>query len=273
MSEKSLEDKLPPECLFCEDWEGKLRRINPHIAPSEEFFVSPSQFKHHVGKHMEQLALFAVPRERSDDKDLNSDNSEGHSINSLRNVGKLSSRALSSHALSSFVDSVQSKHNNDFSVADYEEQSLDIDYSTNYDEQVATPPPGSSEVTSTVDDYMYYIAKLGIDTELFSALTASRRGQVVLNAISEVAKSDYNQFKSKLELEIAMGMLDPGPRIWTGTKFLPRFVQSARVPGEGLYYFHDDGNHYKAFIEDKALILTGVLLKLESRERDSKLHV
>ncbi|CAG8950267.1 hypothetical protein HYFRA_00006759 [Hymenoscyphus fraxineus] len=254
LSEQSLLDRLPPDCPFCEDWEGKLRKINPHIAPWEEFFVSPSQFKHHVGKHMEQLALFAIPRERSDDKDLDSDKSEGHSINSLRNIGKLSSRALSSHALSSFADSVQSKHNHDVSVADYEKQPLNIEYSRkNYDHQVVTPPPESSEVTSTVDDYMYYIAKLGVDTELFSALDERRRGQVVLNAISEVAKSDYNQFKSKLELEIAIGMLDPGPKIWTGTKFLPRFVQSAQVPGEGLYYFHDDGNHYKAFIEDEGV--------------------
>ncbi|KAF4120231.1 Fungal specific transcription factor domain [Geosmithia morbida] len=40
-----------------------------------------------------------------------------------------------------------------------------------------------------------------------------------------------------------------GPKIWTGTHFLPRFVRSADVPGEGLCYFYDDGSHCKTVID------------------------
>lgn len=40
-----------------------------------------------------------------------------------------------------------------------------------------------------------------------------------------------------------------GPKIWTGTQFLPRFVRQAEVPGEGLCYFYDDGSHCKTVID------------------------
>lgn len=40
-----------------------------------------------------------------------------------------------------------------------------------------------------------------------------------------------------------------GPKIWTGTNFLPRFVCQAEVPGEGICYFYDDGTHCKSVID------------------------
>ncbi|KAI2623441.1 hypothetical protein GGS21DRAFT_342121 [Xylaria nigripes] len=40
-----------------------------------------------------------------------------------------------------------------------------------------------------------------------------------------------------------------GPKIWTGTHFLPRFIRRAEVPGEGLCYFYDDGTHCKTVID------------------------
>ncbi len=40
-----------------------------------------------------------------------------------------------------------------------------------------------------------------------------------------------------------------GPKIWTGTQFLPRFVRQADVPGEGTCYFYDDGTHCKTVID------------------------
>lgn len=40
-----------------------------------------------------------------------------------------------------------------------------------------------------------------------------------------------------------------GPKIWTGTHFLPRFVRQAEVPGEGICYFYDDGTHCKTVID------------------------
>jgi len=40
-----------------------------------------------------------------------------------------------------------------------------------------------------------------------------------------------------------------GPKIWTGTHFLPRFLRQSEVPGEGLCYFYDDGTHCKSVID------------------------
>ncbi|KAI9730012.1 MAG: hypothetical protein M1818_008281 [Claussenomyces sp. TS43310] len=40
-----------------------------------------------------------------------------------------------------------------------------------------------------------------------------------------------------------------GPKIWTGTQFLPRFVRQAELPGEGTCYFYDDGTHCKTNID------------------------
>lgn len=40
-----------------------------------------------------------------------------------------------------------------------------------------------------------------------------------------------------------------GPKIWTGTQFLPRFVRQAEVAGEGMCYFYDDGTHCKTVID------------------------
>ncbi|KXX78931.1 Glucose transport transcription regulator RGT1 [Madurella mycetomatis] len=44
-----------------------------------------------------------------------------------------------------------------------------------------------------------------------------------------------------------------GPKIWTGTHFLPRFVRTGEVPGEGLCYFYDDGSHCKTVIDGEAV--------------------
>lgn len=44
-----------------------------------------------------------------------------------------------------------------------------------------------------------------------------------------------------------------GPKIWTGTHFLPRFVRAAEYPGEGLCYFYDDGSHCKTMIDGEAV--------------------
>lgn len=44
-----------------------------------------------------------------------------------------------------------------------------------------------------------------------------------------------------------------GPKIWTGTQFLPRFVRQAEIPGEGLCYFYDDGTHCKTHIDGETV--------------------
>ncbi|OXV09550.1 hypothetical protein Egran_02691, partial [Elaphomyces granulatus] len=56
-------DRLSPTaCPFCDEWEAALRKSNSHISATTELVVTPQQFRHHVGRHMEQLALFAIPR-------------------------------------------------------------------------------------------------------------------------------------------------------------------------------------------------------------------
>ncbi|KAK3378258.1 hypothetical protein B0H63DRAFT_242315 [Podospora didyma] len=59
-----------------------------------------------------------------------------------------------------------------------------------------------------------------------------------------------------------------GPKIWTGTHFLPRFVRSAEVPGEGMCYFYDDGSHCKTVIDGEAVnMLWGVTKAGKPRKR------
>lgn len=70
MSQRGIVKVPASECPFCEDWEQRLRAINPHIPSSEILVVTPSQFQHHVGEHMEQLALFAIPRGHMGDGDV-----------------------------------------------------------------------------------------------------------------------------------------------------------------------------------------------------------
>lgn len=53
--------------------------------------------------------------------------------------------------------------------------------------------------------------------------------------------------------ESATGKDGLGPKIWTGSHFLPRFVRAAEVPGEGMCYFYDDGSHCKTVIDGEAV--------------------
>jgi hypothetical protein len=54
---------------------------------------------------------------------------------------------------------------------------------------------------------------------------------------------------STVACEVITGKDGLGPKIWTGTQFLPRFVRQADVPGEGMCYFYDDGTHCKTIID------------------------
>ena len=74
MSQKALAKLSPADCPFCDGWEQRLRSINPHIATTEALAVTPSQFQHHVGAHMEQLALFAIPRGYTEEGEADSGN-------------------------------------------------------------------------------------------------------------------------------------------------------------------------------------------------------
>jgi hypothetical protein len=53
--------------------------------------------------------------------------------------------------------------------------------------------------------------------------------------------------------ESLYGRAPVGPRIWTGTHFLPRFIGEQYVPAEGPCYFYDDGTHCKTIIDGEAV--------------------
>ncbi|KAK0719920.1 hypothetical protein B0H67DRAFT_170067 [Lasiosphaeris hirsuta] len=58
---------------------------------------------------------------------------------------------------------------------------------------------------------------------------------------------------STVPSEVVLAKDGLGPKIWTGTHFLPRFVRAAEVPGEGMCYFYDDGSHCKTVIDGEAV--------------------
>ncbi|KAH7403443.1 hypothetical protein BKA64DRAFT_450220 [Cadophora sp. MPI-SDFR-AT-0126] len=74
MSQNALAKFSPTDCPFCDDWERRLRIINPHIPIVEALAVTPSQFQRHLGAHMEQLALFAIPRGYTEEGEADSGN-------------------------------------------------------------------------------------------------------------------------------------------------------------------------------------------------------
>ncbi|RFU27564.1 hypothetical protein B7463_g8786, partial [Scytalidium lignicola] len=79
-------DAIPAgDCPFCEEWEQSLRTVmedeNTALDPLKNnqsgdiITVDLQQFRHHVAFHMEQLAIFAIPRDiDGDGKDSNLSN-------------------------------------------------------------------------------------------------------------------------------------------------------------------------------------------------------
>ena len=78
MSQKPLLKLSPTDCPFCGDWEDRLRAANHHIPKDESLVVTPSQFQHHVGAHMVQLALFAIPRGYTEEGEADSAGAAPH---------------------------------------------------------------------------------------------------------------------------------------------------------------------------------------------------
>lgn len=55
-------DRIPAaSCPLCH-WDATLRDLTSHISADETVVVTTGQFRQHLGAHMEQLALFALPR-------------------------------------------------------------------------------------------------------------------------------------------------------------------------------------------------------------------
>ncbi|PVH68986.1 hypothetical protein DL98DRAFT_578562 [Cadophora sp. DSE1049] len=66
-------DKIPhTACKLCDEWEssllsGKMKRLSVTPGTHELPYGTVKQFRRHLGRHMEQLALFALPRETLDE--------------------------------------------------------------------------------------------------------------------------------------------------------------------------------------------------------------
>ena len=59
---RQVVDRVPAaDCLLC-DWDSILKQKNTTASPNETLVVTLDQFCRHLGSHMEQLALFALPR-------------------------------------------------------------------------------------------------------------------------------------------------------------------------------------------------------------------
>jgi hypothetical protein len=91
------------ECPFCDDWASSLLDKNPDL-PGDVIVVTLSQFRHHVGLHLQNLALFAIPRGCLDNGDADASSTASvqaavlGSLNSSKKSGT-SSRSLSSEGV------------------------------------------------------------------------------------------------------------------------------------------------------------------------------
>ncbi|KAI9847544.1 MAG: hypothetical protein M1838_000843 [Thelocarpon superellum] len=61
LGEAPIESVAASACPFC-DWETKLRDDNPDLAVGVTVSVTHKQYQKHVGRHLEQVARFALPR-------------------------------------------------------------------------------------------------------------------------------------------------------------------------------------------------------------------
>ncbi len=82
--------------------------------------------------------------------------------------------------------------------------------------------------------------KLGFETILGSREQSQRQPPIQTQSHSPPMSSSLEAAPIKDGL---------GPKIWTGTHFLPRFLRQGEVPGEGMCYFYDDGTHCKTVID------------------------
>jgi hypothetical protein len=92
-------DTIPADaCPLCNEWEEtvsarherqgtKMMLLNDGVAKA---YGTTKQFRTHLGRHMEQLALFALPMAESDDLDDDSENTDDNSNASLRSKVSLS---------------------------------------------------------------------------------------------------------------------------------------------------------------------------------------
>ena len=76
---RQIVDKIPAAaCPLC-DWDVILSELNKEVPSTEILVVTSEQFRRHLGGHMEQLALFALPRSYKDE-DEHADSNEAAAV-------------------------------------------------------------------------------------------------------------------------------------------------------------------------------------------------
>jgi serine/threonine-protein kinase RIM15 len=109
-SEEPVDRVSPIACRLCDEWETNL--LDPKKEPSRSFlndgrhmeaYGTLRQFRRHLGRHMEQLALFALPLNEGEDMD---DDSLGDDEEDDSNDGKDKSIEIADHGSDSKEDNV-----------------------------------------------------------------------------------------------------------------------------------------------------------------------
>jgi pentatricopeptide repeat protein len=109
-SRRSIDRISASDCPFCQEWEAKLRLANPNISADEIVVVTPIQFRQHVGAHMQQLALFSIPRGfLEDDADAKSVTSLGNFQSSIAGLRK-AQMTLEFRSLENALQELQELH-------------------------------------------------------------------------------------------------------------------------------------------------------------------
>ncbi|KAK3075789.1 hypothetical protein LTR53_000614 [Teratosphaeriaceae sp. CCFEE 6253] len=88
------------DCQFCE-WEKTLRPLNTHVPQNEAIRVTSHHFMKHLATHLEQIALFALPRLPSDDAE---DNSADAAMGASADTGQAAGRSMSIDDMESDAD-------------------------------------------------------------------------------------------------------------------------------------------------------------------------
>ena len=66
-AKRPIDEISAGDCPFCDDFEKKLRQLNPQIPRDKILTVHWHVFRDHVGRHMKDLATFAIPRSLGSD--------------------------------------------------------------------------------------------------------------------------------------------------------------------------------------------------------------
>ena len=129
------------------------------------------------------------------------------------------------------------------------------EYSIGGRDQLARYPPPPRPLAGTKHDYDGYASSYRDPRTSSQHLYQQQQQQ---QPQPQHQQQPYSQHASQNPAPGVGGESKPtkdglGPKIWTGTHFLPRFVRAAELPGEGMCYFYDDGSHCKTVIDGEAV--------------------